>query len=91
VVGEVLFCERAEDPLFAGGDGFERVPEACTAPQFHFDEDEDAFLAEDQIYLPVARPVVAFDELVTAPGEIAEGEILTPRSGGLLFQPATPA
>jgi site-specific DNA recombinase len=57
----------------------------------HENQDEGVFFAQDQVDLPVARPVVAFDELVTAPGEIAEGEILTPRSGGLLFQPATPA
>jgi hypothetical protein len=90
-VGEVLFGEGAEHLLFAGGDGFQRVAEACTASQLHFHEDEGVVFAQDQVDLPVARPVVAFDELVAAPGEIAEGEILTPRSGGLLFQPATPA
>ena len=71
VVGEVLFGEGAESLLFAGGDGFQRVAEPGPAAKFYFYEDEDAVLAQDQIYLPIARPVVAFYELVAAPTEIA--------------------
>ena len=77
--------------MLAVGDGFQRVTEAGTAPQLHFDEDEDAFLAQDQVYLPVARPVVTFDELVAAPGQVPQREVLTPRSGGFFFQSPTPA
>jgi hypothetical protein len=89
--GKVLLGEGTEGPLFAGGDGFQRVAEAGSAPQFHFDEDEDVVLAQDQIDLPVTRPVVAFDELVASPGQIPQREVLTPLSGGLLFQSPTPA
>ena len=90
-VGKVLLGEGTEGLLFAGGDGFQRVAEAGSAPQFHFDEDEDVVLAQDQVDLSVARPVVAFDELIVAPGQIAEREVLTPRSGGFIFQSPTPA
>ena len=91
MVGEVLLGEGAEDLLFAGGDGFQRVAEACPTPQFHFHEDEDVILVQDQVDLPVARPVVAFDECVAAPGQVPQREVLAPRSGGPRFQSPTPA
>jgi hypothetical protein len=37
---EVLSGQGADGGLFAGGDGFERMPEAGSPTQFHFDEDE---------------------------------------------------
>ena len=77
--------------MFARGNGFQRVTEAGPAPQFHFHEDENAFLAQDQVDLSVARPVVAFDEFVAAPGQVPQREVLAPRSGGPLFQSPTPA
>jgi hypothetical protein len=90
-VGKILLGEGTEGLLFAGSDGFQRVAEAGSAPQFHFHEDEDVVLAQDQVDLPVARPVVALDELVAAPGQVPEREVLTPRPGGLPFQSPTPA
>ena len=90
-VGQVLFGEGAEGGLFVWGNRFQRVSEARTAPKLHFHEDEDCIFAKDQVDLPEASPVVAFDELVAAPGEITEREVLAPGSGGLLFQSPTPA
>jgi hypothetical protein len=62
-------------------DGLQRVAEACTAPQFDFHEDKEIVFAKDQVDLPVASSVVALDELVAAPGEVTEREVLTPGSG----------
>jgi hypothetical protein len=89
-VGKVLLGEGAEGGLFVWGNGFQRISESRTAPQLHFHEDEDVVFAQDQVDLPVARPVVAFDELIAAPGEVTKREVLTPGSGGLLFQSPTP-
>jgi hypothetical protein len=79
-LGQVLLGDGAEGGLFVRGNGFQRVAETCTAPQFDFNEDEGVFLAHDQVDLPVASPVVAFDERVAAPGEVTERKVLTPRS-----------
>ena len=35
-----MFGDGAQGDLLAGGDGLEWVPEAATAPQLDFDEDE---------------------------------------------------
>ena len=71
LVGKVLLGEGAERSLFARGDGFEWVAEAGSPAKFNFDEDQDIMLAQDQIDLSEARPVVSFDELVSAPGKVA--------------------
>jgi len=39
-IDEVLSSQGADGGLFAGGDGFEWMPEAGSPAQFHFDEDE---------------------------------------------------
>jgi hypothetical protein len=80
-VVEVLFGEPAEGGLLAWRHGFERVAEAGCATQFHLDKNEGVFIADDQVDLATARPVVAFDEPVAAPGQVAQREVLTPRSG----------
>jgi hypothetical protein len=70
-VGKVLLGEGANDGLFVGGDGFQRITEAGSPAKFHFDEYKDIMLAHDQVDLSEARPVVSFDELVAAPGKVA--------------------
>lgn len=80
IVGEVLLSETTQGGLFMGRDGFQRVTEADPASKFHFDEDEDFVLEEDQVDLPIARPVVALDKLVAAAGQVPQREVLTPRS-----------
>jgi hypothetical protein len=71
VVGEVLLGEAAEDLLFTRGYGFEGVSEAGRTAEFHFYEDERVIVADDQVDLTAASPVVARDEPVAAPGQIA--------------------
>ncbi len=39
-IEEVSLGQGADGGLFAGGDGFEWMPEAYSPAQFHFDEDE---------------------------------------------------
>jgi len=84
VVGEVLLGEAAEGLLFTLGYGFEGVAEAGRAAELHFYEDEGVFVAYDQVDLSAARPVIAFDEPVAAPSQIAQRDIFPPRPGGLV-------
>jgi len=90
-VGEVLHGELAEGGLFAVRDGFEWVAVSGSAAQFYFDEDEGVFFADDQVDLPAPRPVVALDEVVATPGQVAQREVLVPRPGGPYCSGATPA
>ena len=48
-------------------------------------------LAQDQVHFPVPGPVVALDEVVTLPGEVAQRELLAPRAGEAVVQSPTPA
>src|SRR5215212_1156587 len=82
---------EAQSVLLVGGNGLERVTEAGPAPQLDFDEDDGVVPAHYQVDLPAPGPVVALDELVTVPGQVAQREVLTPCSGGLVFQSPTPA
>jgi hypothetical protein len=91
VVGEVLFREGADGGLFAGRNGFERIAESRRPAELHLYEDEGLSFADDEVNLAAALPVVAFDEPVAAPGEIAQREVLAPRSAGLGRQSLTPA
>ena len=91
VFGEVLFGERAEGGLLAGGYGFKWFAEARRAAELHLYEDEDFIVADYEVYLAATLPVVAFDEPVTAPGKVAQREVLAPRAGRLACQPPTPA
>ena len=70
-VREVLCGEGANRALFARCYCLERIPEAGSAAQFHLHEDKDVVFAYDQVDLPVARPVVAFDEGVSSAGKVA--------------------
>jgi hypothetical protein len=88
---EVVFGDGAQSVLLVGGNGLERVTEAGPAPQLDFDEDDGVVPAHYQVDLPAPGPVVALDELVTVPGQVAQREVLTPCSGGLVFQSPTPA
>jgi hypothetical protein len=63
-VGEVLFGEGAEHLLLAGGDGFQRVAEACTASQLHFHEDEGV---GSKVQTPSA-PELAFQAFLAQDG-----------------------
>lgn len=91
VFGQVLFGEGADSGLLAGRYGFERVSEVCRAAELYLYEDEDLFVADDEVYFAATLPVVAFDQLKTALEEVAEREILAPRSGSLACQSPTPA
>ena len=91
VVGEVLFCEGADGCLLARRYGFERVAEARRAAELHLNEDEDLFVADDKVYFAAALPVVAFDEFIAAPEEVAQRKVLAPRPGSLAIQSPTPA
>jgi hypothetical protein len=71
LVGEVLFREGADGCLLAGRYGFERVAETGRAAELDLYEDECFFVANDEIYFAAALPVIAFDEPVAAPGEVA--------------------
>jgi hypothetical protein len=91
VFGQVLFGEGADGGLLAGRYGFERVAEVCRAAELYLYEDEYLFVADYEIYFAATLPVVAFDQLKTALEEVAEREILAPRSGSLACQSPTPA
>ena len=83
VEGEVLLGEAAEGLLFTRRYGFEGVAEAGRAAELHFDEDEGVFVANDQVDLSAACSVVALYEAIAPPGQVAQREVLPPRSGGL--------
>jgi hypothetical protein len=91
VVGDVLFREGAYGSLLTGRYRFERVTEARRAAELHLYEDEAFVVADDEVYFAAALPVVAFDEPVAAPGEVAQREVLAPRAGRLACQSPTPA
>ena len=60
----------------------------CFAPE---NQHQGGSLAQDQVHFPVPVPVVALDEVVTLPGEVAQRELLAPRAGEAVVQPPTPA
>ena len=70
-VGDVVCGEGADGISFACGYCLKGIPEAGSAAQFDLDEDEGVVFADDQVDLPVARPVVAFDEGVSPAGKVA--------------------
>ena len=90
-VDEVLFGDGADDGSFVRGDGFEWVSETCSPAQLHLDEDERSAPAHDEVQLAVAGTVVAFNEFVTLPDQVAERELLSPRAGSPIIQAPTPA
>lgn len=90
-IEEVLSSQGADGGLFAGGDGFEWMPEAGSPAQFHFDEDEGVFAPEDQVQFPVAGAVVALDEDVPSLLQVTQRELFAPRAGGTFAQGPTPA
>jgi hypothetical protein len=61
------------------GDGFERIPQPYSPPRLHLDEYEGVMVAHDQIQLPVTGSVVALDEGVSSPPQVAQGELFAPR------------
>lgn len=89
-IEEVSLGQGADGGLFAGGDGFERMPEAYSPAQFHFDEDEGVSVAQDQVQLPVAGAIVALDELVALARQVAQRELFAPRAGEPGAQGSTP-
>ena len=91
VIGEVLFGERAEGRLLAGRYGFEWVAEARRVAELHFYEDEGFIVADYEVYFAATLPVIAFHEPVTAPGKVAQREVLAPRARRLACQSPTPA
>jgi len=91
VIGEVLFGERAEGGLLAGRYGFQWVAEGRRLAELHFYEDEGFIVADYEVYFAATLPVVAFDEPVTAPGKVAQREVLAPRARRLACQSPTPA
>lgn len=91
MAGQVVLGEEAQGCLLLGGYGFEWVAESGCAAEFHLYEDEDLFVTDDQVDLAAASPVVALDQPVATPGQVAQREVLTPRSGRLVCQSPTPA
>jgi hypothetical protein len=88
---QVPFGQGAYGCLLAGGDRFERVSVSRTPSQLDLDEDEGVFVAQDQVQLPEAGAVVAFDELVAPLRQVAQREAFAPRAGGAFAQGPTPA
>ncbi len=86
---EVVFGDRAQGMLLAGGDGLKRVSEARPPPQLDLGEAEGIVFADYQVDLSAPCPVVAFHERVTVSHQVAQREVLTPFPGG--FQSPTPA
>ena len=70
-VRQVLHGEGANSCLLPWGYGFEWVAESGCAAQFHFHEDEDPFVADNEVDFASARPEVALDEAVASPGQVA--------------------
>jgi hypothetical protein len=91
LIGQVLSSQGADGGLFAGGDGFEWMPEADSPAQLHFDEDESVPVAQDQVQLAEAGAVVALDELVALLRQVTQCELFAPRAGGTFAQGPTPA
>jgi hypothetical protein len=89
-IDEVLSGQGADGGLFAGGDGFEWMPEAGSPAQFHFDEDEGVPVAQDQVQLSVTGPVVALEEVVSPLRQVAQRELFAPRAGAMFAQEPTP-
>ena len=54
-------------------------------------QDEDIFVTQDQIQLPVTGAVVALDELVSLLQQVAQRELFAPRAGEAFAQGPTPA
>jgi hypothetical protein len=88
---EVVFGYGADGALLVVGDGFQRVSEACTAPQLHFHEDDCVVFANYKVDLPAPGPVVALDERVIVLDQVAQCEVFTPCPGGFIFQSPIPA
>ena len=67
------------------------MPEPETASHLHLDEDYRVLVAKDQIQLPVTGSVVAFEEGVTSPPQVAQRELFVPGPREPVVQPPTPA
>lgn len=52
--------------LLAAVDGIDSVAGEKALPRFHFDEDEQAAAADDEVHLAVAQPYVPRDDAITA-------------------------
>ncbi len=88
---EVLFCHRADGPLFAWGYGLERVAEAGGASELDLDYYQGPVLAGDDVQFAVAGAIVLVDDGVSPVFEEAAREPLAARSAGAVVQVATPA
>ncbi len=64
---EILLGDSSYGCLFVFGDGFEWIAESRAAPELHLHENEGVTVTQDQVQLPVARPVVALDERIALP------------------------
>jgi hypothetical protein len=88
---EVVFGYGAQGILLAGGDGFQWISEAGSAPQLDFHEDKCVVLEHYQVNLPAPGPVVTLEECITLLDQVAQGEVFTPCPWGFVFQSPTPA
>jgi hypothetical protein len=91
VFDEVLLGEGADGGLLAGRYGLERAAEARGAAELHLYEDEGIIVSDYEVYLAAPLPVIARDESVAAPDEVAQREVLSPGPGGSVRQSPTPA
>ncbi len=91
LVGQVLFCHKADCPLFAWRYRFEGGSVGGAAAEFYLDDDEGVYVAEDQVEFTTAGAVVALHDLVPFADEVAAGDLLAEVAGGPVVQAPTPA
>lgn len=87
----ISFGESTDGPLFARGDGFERMAVSRASTQLDLDEDECFAVAHDQVYLPFTGAIVSLDEAVSPPEKVTQSKVLAPVTGLLRAQATTPA
>lgn len=90
-VGDESFGEGQDRPLFARGDGFERVTVSRAPAQLDLDEDQRLAIAQYEIYLPFAGTKVSLDETVSLLEQITQGQVFTPVPDSFRAQAPTPA
>lgn len=70
-LGEILLREGPDRGLLSRRYGFSGLPETGASPQLDLHEYDRLLVAQDQVYLSVARAIVALDEPIALPGQVA--------------------
>src|SRR2546428_6603641 len=63
---QILLGEPSDPGLLGTGDGSRRPAEPVVEPDFHFHEPQDPAIFSNEVDFPAPRPVVAFQDPVTA-------------------------